>query len=122
MAQLKDLIVTGPARITGSLCVNGYISEGMSTASAVTSIPITVGSCKCTISANATLGFASVPAAGRNIYVLIYNSGSSTITVTLPNTGSYKSFSGTSLAIPASGYAEVSAFSDGTTIFLRAGM
>ena len=122
MAQLKDLIVTGPARIVGNVMVNGYISEGMATASSVASIPITTGSCKCTISANASLSFAAVPAAGRNIYVLIYNSGSSAITVTLPNSGSYKSISGTSLSIPASGYAEISAFSDGTTIFLRAGI
>lgn len=122
MAQLKDLIVTGPGRIVGNLHVGGYVSEGMSTTTNINAIPITAGSCKCTISANATFGFASVPEAGRNIYVLIYNYGSSTVTVTLPNTGSYKSFSGTSLAIPASGYAEVSAFSDGTTIFLRAGM
>ena len=122
MAQLKDLIVTGPARIVGNVLVNGYVSEGMLTTSSVASIPITAGSCKCTISANGTLSFASVPAAGRNIYVLIYNSASSAITVTLQNTGSYRSFSGTSLSIPATSYAEVSAFSDGTTIFLRAGL
>lgn len=106
----------------GKFSIDGYVSEKMITRTSVNAIPITAGSCKCTISANATFGFASVPEAGRNIYVLIYNSGSSTVTVTLPNTGSYKSFSGTSLAIPASGYAEISAFSDGTTIFLRAGM
>lgn len=107
---------------TGKFSIDGYVSEKMITRTSISAIPITAGSCKCTISSNATFTFAGIPEAGRNIYVLIYNSGSSTVTVTLPNTGWYKSFSGTSLTIPASGYAEISAFSDGTTIFLRAGM
>jgi hypothetical protein len=121
MAQLKDLIVTGPGRIVGNLHVGGYVSEGMSTTTNISAIPITAGSCKCTISANGELVFAATPEAGRTIYVLIYNSSSSAKTVTLRNANGYKSFSGTTLSVPATGYAEVSAFSDGSTIFIRAG-
>lgn len=72
---------------TGKFSIDGYVSEKMITRTSISAIPITAGSCKCTISSNATFTFAGIPEAGRNIYVLIYNSGSSTVTVTLPNTG-----------------------------------
>ena len=121
MAQLKDLIVNGPARFAGNVFVNGYVAEGMSTTTNIAAIPITNGSCKCTISAAGTFGLAAIPEAGRTIHVLIYNSSSSAKTVTLPNTGSYRSFSGNSVSVPATGYAEVSVFSDGSIMFIRAG-
>lgn len=121
MAQLKDLIVTGPGRIVGNLHVNGYVSEGMSTTTNISAIPITSGSCKCTISADGTFGLASTMAAGRTMHILIHNSSAAARTVALPTTGSYRSFSGASLVVPASGYAEISVFSDGSTMFIRAG-
>jgi hypothetical protein len=121
MAQLKDLIVNGPSRFVGNVFVNGYVSEGMSTTTNIAAIPITHSSCKCTISAAGSFALASTPAAGRTIHVLIYNSSSAAKTVTLPKSGSYRSFSGDSISVPATGYAEVNVFSDGTTMFIRAG-
>lgn len=121
MAQLKDLIVNGPSRFVGNVFVNGYVAEGMSTTTNIAAIPITNGSCKCTISAAGSLKLAATPAAGRVIHILIYNSASSAVTVTLPTGSGYKSFSGSSMSVPATGYAEVSVFSDGSTMFIRAG-
>lgn len=105
----------------GKFSIDGYVSEKMIATTNINAIPITAGSCKCTISADGTFGLASTIEAGRTIHILVYNSSSAQRTVALPTTGSYRSFSGSSLVVPANGYAEISVFSDGLIMFIRAG-
>jgi hypothetical protein len=62
----------------------------------------------------------STPDAGKEIHVIIKNTATSDVTVTLPTASPYACMSGDSLTVPASGCAEVNAISDGTNIYLRA--
>ncbi|MCM1117697.1 MAG: hypothetical protein NC342_09205 [Pseudoflavonifractor sp.] len=57
---------------------------------------------------------------GREIHVIIKNTGSAEIAVTLPNSGGYNNCGTDTLKIAAGGFAEVNAISDGSTIYLRA--
>ena len=107
---------------TGKFSIDGYVSEGMSNTTNINAIPITAGSCRCTISADGTFGLANTTVeAGRTIHILVCNSSSTPRTIALPTTGSYRSFSGSSLVVPANGFAEISVFSDGLIKFIRAG-
>ena len=101
---------------------HSYITwvDGMNTATSLTNIPITKRMCKVTVSASATLTVTSGLAAGRELHVLIYNSGSSAITVTMPTSG-YVNFGEEAITIPSKLYAEVNILSDGTTYFIRNG-
>ena len=54
------------------------------------------------------------------VHVVINNTSTSDVTVTLPTASPYVCMNGDSLTIPANGYAEVNAISDGTNIYLRA--
>lgn len=108
--------VTG--RLSDSQLPTSVLSS--TTASAITAIPTTHRQVIATISASASFKFngSSAFGAGREVHVIIKNSGSAAITVTLPNSGIYKTDNAT-LSIPASSYAEVNAISDGSVIYLR---
>lgn len=66
-----------------------------------------------------SLTLASTPAAGREIHVIIKNTTSSDITITVPNNGNYNSSIGTSLKIKGNSYGEINIISDGTTMYVR---
>lgn len=110
------------SEITGRLSDSQLPTSVLSstTASAITAIPTTHRQVIATISASASFKFNGSAAfgAGREVHVIIKNSGSAAITVTLPNSGIYKTDNAT-LSIPASSYAEVNAISDGSAIYLR---
>ena len=85
----------------------------------VANINTDFGIVKATISANASFSLANTMIAGRSIHVLIYNSGSSTITVTLPSAAPYVNLNKDSISIPAKKYGEINVISDGTTMYTR---
>ena len=97
--------------------INNWI-DGMNTATSLTNIPITKRMCKVTVSESATLTVTSGLAAGRELHILIYNSGSSAITVTMPTSG-YVNFGEEAITIPSNLYAEVNILSDGSTYFIK---
>lgn len=94
--------------------------ESSTTSTSVASLPITSNMVIATISAASSFSLNSTPAAGKEIHVIIKNSSTSDVTVTLPTASPYVCISSDSLTVPASGYAEVNAISDGTNIYLRA--
>lgn len=99
---------------------NYKMLESSTTTTSVTSLPITSNLVLATISAAGSFSLKSTPDAGKEIHVIINNTATSDVTVTLPTSSPYVSISGDSLTVPASGYAEVNAISDGTNIYLRA--
>lgn len=92
---------------------------GVNKVSSVSSIAVDKRLVVATISSNGSLGLASTPAAGREIHVIINNTSSSDITITIPDNSSYKSAIGTSLKIKGNSYGEVNIISDGTTMYVR---
>lgn len=100
--------------------VNFY--EGRNTATSIASIPVSKRLCVATISANGSFSLASVPTAGREIHVIVKNSSTSDITITLPNSGNYVTMDSeaTSLTVKGSGYADINAISDGSKVYIRA--
>lgn len=89
------------------------------TATSVASVPVDYKLVKCTISASGSFTLASTPAAGREVHILVYNSSSADVVVSLPTASPYVNFSGDSLTVPATGYAEINVISDGSTMFIR---
>lgn len=92
------------------------------TATSITALSTSYRQVVASISASASFAFTGTTAfaAGREIHVLIKNTGSEEITVTLPNSGIYDNGGTDTLTIPAGGHAEVNAISDGSKIYLRA--
>lgn len=94
--------------------------EGVNTVTQISSIPVNKRLCIVTISTSGTLNLASTPSAGREIHIIVNNSSSSEITITMPSTSGYVQLSGDSLTVAASGYGEINIVSDGTNMYIRA--
>ena len=93
---------------------------GFTSVTSIASIPISKRMVLATISASASFSLAGIPKAGHEIHVIVKNSSTSSITVTLPNSGNYVSLVGTALSIPGSSYAEINVMSDGSKMYIRA--
>ena len=107
-------------------CTNGnsaysYTSwaDGMNTATSISNVKIDKRMCKCTITSSGSFSLQSTPAAGKDIHVIVYNNGSSEITVSLPTASPYIILGSDALSIPSKKYAEINALSDGTNVYLR---
>lgn len=101
--------------------VSGFISfyEGSNTATSLSSVPVDKRLCVCTVSASGSFSLASVPAAGREVHVIVSNTWDSDIAVALPNTGDYVCLTDTALSVKAGGYAEINVISDGSRMYIR---
>lgn len=92
---------------------------GVNKVTSISSIPITKRLVVATISGSGQLTLSGTPAAGREIQIMILNSGSSDITVTIPKTV----LGGTQVAgqftIKPANCGEVNVISDGTTLYPR---
>lgn len=73
-----------------------------------------------TISSSQSFGINGVPKAGKQLHVIVYNSGSSNITITLPTASPYICVNADNITVAAKAYSEINAISDGTKIYLRA--
>ena len=121
----------GTITSTGTISINttyqGYITNGNNAwashtklaANKINAIPVTHKVVTCPISAAGTFGIIGTMTAGQVIHVIVQNTTTSAITVTIPNSGSYHSFSGTSLSVPASKYAEINVVYNGEKMFIR---
>lgn len=88
-------------------------------ANKINAIPVTHKVVTCPISAAGSFAISGTMAAGQVIHVFVQNTTTSAKTVTIPNSGNYISLSGTSLSVPASGYAEINVVYNGTKMFVR---
>ena len=71
------------------------------------------------ITSNQTLSFANTWTNNTSVHIFIQNSGTSEVTITIPNTGVYVNMSAETLVIPASYGGEIDAFYDGYNVWLR---
>ena len=87
--------------------------------SSVSNIPKTKRLVVAEISTDASLSMAGVPDAGKDIHIMVHNTGSNAIVVTLPVSGGYVNTAGSELTIDSLEWAEVNVISDGSTIYIR---
>lgn len=117
-------ISTGTGLTGGTITETGTVGlattiAGSTTVSSISSIPVTHRVVLANISANGTLSFASLPASGYEVHVIIHNTGSSTISVTLPSSGSYVCTSESTIYIAAGKYGEANVVVIGSTGYIH---
>lgn len=93
--------------------------EGVNTATSIASVPTSKRLCIVTISAGGSFTLANIPSAGREIHIIVNNTASTDIEITMPTDSGYVKMSGDSLTVAASGYAEINVISDGTNMYIR---
>lgn len=96
-------------------------NNGVTTASSVSSIPVTHRLAIVSVNANGDFSLASTPEAGREINVIVRNTGSGKINITVPHNSTYLLPDGKQnvITIAAGGYADINVISNGTNMFVR---
>lgn len=82
--------------------------EGISSVTTLVNLPTTKRSIVATVTAATSLSLASDLELGQELYIRIYNNGSSAITQPIPNSGNFVSMNGTSVSIPSKSFIEMS--------------
>lgn len=104
--------------------VSSAISEasyntGHNTATSLSNVAVTKRLVIATISSSQSFSCGAV-ADGRELHVIVRNSSSSNITITLPTSSPYINLVGDSLTVKGSSYAEINVVSDGSSRYIRA--
>ncbi len=94
-----------------------YMS-GHTTTSSLASIPTTKRLCIATISSSQTLGLNGTIDDGREVHIMVYNTSSNEITITIPTT--FVNMNGEDLIISANSHGEINILYDGTKLYYRA--
>lgn len=122
--QIQDWMVHGDGikitrgAISGEIDVSSRIA-GSTTVASVSAVPTSYKHVLANISANATMSFASLPLDGYDVNIIIHNTGSSTISVSLPNSGSYACTSYNTIYIGGGLYGEVNVINIGGKGYVR---
>ena len=95
-------------------------NNGHNAVSSVAGIPVSKRLVIATISNNGSFTLASTPADGREIHVIVHNTSSSDIEITMPSGSNYVKMSGDTLTVAGSSYADINVISDGTKMYIRA--
>ena len=95
-------------------------NNGHNAVSSVTDIPVSKRLAIVTISNNDSFTLASTPADGREIHVIVHNTSSSDIEITMPSSSGYVKMSGDTLTVAGNSYADINVISDGTNMYIRA--
>lgn len=95
-------------------------NNGHNAVSSVAGIPVSKRLVIATISNNGSFTLASTPADGREIHVIVHNTNSSDIEITMPSGSNYVKMSGDTLTVAGSSYADINVISDGTNMYIRA--
>ena len=95
-------------------------NNGHNAVSSVTGIPVSKRLAIATISNNGSFTLASTPADGREIHVIVHNTSSRDIEITMPSGSNYVKMSGDTLTVAGSSYADINVISDGTKMYIRA--
>lgn len=93
--------------------------EGFNAVTTVAQIPTTKRLVLVSLSTSEALSMEQTPKAGREIHVIINNSGSSALQIALPNTGSYICMTESAISLEAGEYAELNIISDGQLMYIR---
>ena len=95
-------------------------NNGHNAVSSVAGIPVSKRLVIATISNNGSFTLASTPADGREIHVIVHNTNSSDIEITMPSGSNYVKMSGDTLTVAGNSYADINVISDGTNMYIRA--
>ena len=95
-------------------------NNGHNTVSSVSGIPVSKRLVIATISNNGSFTLASTPADGREIHVIVHNTSSSDIEITMPSGSNYVKMSEDTLTVAGNSYADINVISDGTKMYIRA--
>lgn len=95
-------------------------NNGHNAVSSVAGIPVSKRLVIATINGNGSFTLASTPADGREIHVIVHNTNSSDIEITMPSGSNYVKMSGDTLTVAGSSYADINVISDGTNMYIRA--
>lgn len=93
--------------------------RGCNKVNSVANIPSTKRLVVAEISSDASFSMASIPSSGKDVHIMIHNTGSSEVVVTLPVSGGYVNTAGSELTVDSYSWAEVNVISDGTIIYIR---
>lgn len=93
------------------------LPTGVNTATSVANVPITKTVCRVNTTSGGSFSLSGTLAAGQEVHVIINNTGSSKITISIPTT--FKA-SVDSLEIESGKFGEINVISDGTNRYLRA--
>lgn len=116
-------------QVTSDATVSKLVTEdtrnsGHKNVTSISAIPIDKRLVFCTISAGGSFGLASTPADGKEVHIIVKNSSTAQITITIPNNGTYVNMDGmdgsSSLTIGPSYYADINVVSDGSKMYVRA--
>ena len=121
LTDLNDRLATTNTTLNSLIDYCAYMS-GHTTSTSLTSVPTTKRLCIATISSSQTLGLNGSITDGREVHIMIKNSSTSDITITIPTTIGGKSvinMNGENLTVYGSSYAEINLASDGTSIYYR---
>ena len=91
--------------------------EGHNSISSLVSVPTTKRLCIATISSSQTLALNGTISDGRELHIIINNTNTSDVTITIPNT--ILNLVGENLTISGNSYGEINLTSDGTNIYYR---
>ena len=105
---------------SGSFAPKGFSDfyEGANTVTTLASVPVTKRTVVATISANASFSLAATPSDGREVHIIVKNSGSADATVAIPSAYIISGGEDT-LIVPAGGYAEINVLSAGSKLYVR---
>lgn len=92
--------------------------KGVNTVTTLTSLPITKRLITASITSNTTISLASNLDVGDELHIIVYNNSASSITQTLPNSGSFISLSGDTIAVPSGTRIEINILCYASNLYL----
>lgn len=93
--------------------------RSMKKVTSLNNLPIIYSLVIAEISSNTDLTTADIPVEGQEIAIIVKNTSSSSITITIPNGEQYVNFGADILTVEAGKYAEINLLSDGENIYIR---
>lgn len=94
--------------------------QGFTQVNSLTKVPVNKEIVIALINQSQSFSLASVPGEGSSLHILIKNTGSTNITITIPNSGIYvNTNNSTQLTISAGNWCEINVLSDGGTAYIR---
>jgi hypothetical protein len=119
---IDNEMIVAEAYNTVNTNLNAQINyfEGVTNVTSTTSIDIAKRLVICKMSVNDSFSLKETPIAGREIHVMVNNTGSSDIIISLPTAEPYVNLSEDSITIESGKWSEINVLSDGTNMFIRA--
>lgn len=94
-------------------------NNGHNAVSSINNIPISKKLVIATIKNSGNFALSSTPSDGREIQVIVHNTNSSDINITMPEDSKYIKMSGNVLTVGSNLYANINVISDGTNMYIK---